>query len=225
MNKVAGNIQFSPGRSFVLNRAEVFDIVPYLKDVNHYFGHFIHQFSFESETESQYARLVLDPNIKRILGIDQSPLDEIYSHVSANVPSSFGATGRLPTNIYFHPRQTESADYMFQYFLKVVSTKYKSLNGDVVRTTFACSFLILPLIPTAAVLNAPVQCNFVRARPRDRGLWQERRGRTVDTRPRGSARRILQHRNFAYAGHPFRVKTKLCSFRHLVRASLPFCIH
>jgi hypothetical protein len=30
---------------------------------------------------------------------------------------------------------------MFQYFLKVVSTKYKSLNGDIVRTAFACSFL------------------------------------------------------------------------------------
>lgn len=118
----------------MLNRPNVYEIVPYLKEVNHYFGHFIHQFAFESEMESQYSRQVLDPNIKRILGIDRSPLDEIYSHVSANLPSPFGANGRPRTDIYLHPRQTESAEYMFQYFLKVVSTKYKSLNGDVVRT-------------------------------------------------------------------------------------------
>jgi len=109
LNKVAGNIQFSPGRSFVLHRDEVYEIVPYLKEVNHYFGHFIHEFAFASETESQLARLVLDPDIKKTLGINRGPLDDIYSH-------------------------TESAEYMFQYFLKVVSTKYKALNGDVYST-------------------------------------------------------------------------------------------
>ena len=155
VNKVAGNIQFSPGRSFVLNRAEMYEIVPYLQDVNHFFGHFIHQFAFESETENRYTRHGLDPNIKRILGIDRSPLDEIYSHVSAKFPSPFGATGQPPTDIYFHPRQTESAEYMFQYFLKVVSTKYKSLNGDVVRTS-PLTLGLTSLILTSAVLNAPV---------------------------------------------------------------------
>ena len=205
----------------MLNRPNVYEIVPYLKEVNHYFGHFIHQFAFESEMESRYTRQVLDPNIKRTLGIDRSPLDEIYSHVSANLPSPFGANGQPRTDIYLHPQQTESAEYMFQYFLKVVSTKYKSLNGDVVRTsllTLAPKSLIL----TFAVLNAPVQCQLVRARSRDRGLWQKRRWRTINTRPRRSARRILQHRNFAHAGPPFRVKAKFCPFRHLVRASLLF---
>src|SRR5258706_6285248 len=169
--------------------------------------------------ENRYTRHVLDPNMKRILGIDRSPLDEIYSHVSARLPSLFGAEGRPPTDIYFHPRQTESAEYMFQYFLKVVSTKYKSLNDDVVRTSLPTP-APKSLILASAVLNAPVKCHLVRARSRDRRLWQKRRCRTVNTRPRGSARRILQHRNFAHAGRPFRVKAKLCPFRHLVRASL-----
>ncbi|KIM28739.1 hypothetical protein M408DRAFT_329198 [Serendipita vermifera MAFF 305830] len=109
VNKVTGNIQFSPGRSFVVNRPEVFQMVPYLQNANHYFGHWIHSMEIYDYDEDTWTRQHLPEHIRERLGIARSPLEEVYAH-------------------------TDNAEYMFQYFLKVVKNTYKSLNGETYKT-------------------------------------------------------------------------------------------
>ncbi|CAG7846346.1 Uncharacterized protein C24B11.08c [Serendipita indica DSM 11827] len=109
VNKVTGNMQFSPGRSFVVNRPEVYALVPYLKDSNHFFGHHIHSLEIYDYEEDTWTRRNLPEQIKERLGITKPPLEDVYAH-------------------------TESADYMFQYFLKVVKSSYKSLDGKAYST-------------------------------------------------------------------------------------------
>ncbi|KZO97037.1 Sec1-like protein [Calocera viscosa TUFC12733] len=110
VNKVIGNFHFSPGKSFQTNAMHVHDLVPYLKDANHHdFGHQIHYFAFESDGEQQAELGRLSKSIKTRLGIDKNPLDGVKAH-------------------------TEESNYMFQYFLKVVSTKYEMLAGTVVNS-------------------------------------------------------------------------------------------
>jgi hypothetical protein len=114
VNKVTGNIQFSPGRSFVLNKPEVFEMVPYLKESNHYFGHWIHKLEIFDFDEDSWTREHLPAHIRDTLGISRTPLEEVYAH-------------------------TDNAEYMFQYFLKVVKNTYKSLDGNTVRSFFFTS--------------------------------------------------------------------------------------
>lgn len=49
VNKVVGNIHFSPGRSFQANTRNLYELVPYLKDdINrHDFSHTVHHWAFE----------------------------------------------------------------------------------------------------------------------------------------------------------------------------------
>ncbi|KAG8800446.1 hypothetical protein FRC17_006877 [Serendipita sp. 399] len=109
INKVTGNLQFSPGRSFVVNRAEVFDLVPYLSHSNHYFGHNIHSFEIYDYDEDTWTRDHLPEEIRDRLGISRHALDDFYAH-------------------------TDNTDYMFQYFLKVVKSSYKGLDGKTYST-------------------------------------------------------------------------------------------
>jgi len=109
VNKVTGNIQFSPGRSFVVNRPEVYQLVPYLKDSDHFFGHFIHKLEIYDFDEDTWTRENLPSEVKERLGITRSTLEDVYAH-------------------------TREADYMFQYFLKVVKNTYKSLDGKTYKT-------------------------------------------------------------------------------------------
>jgi len=81
VNKVTGNIQFSPGRSFVMNLPEVFQMVPYLKDSNHYFGHWIHKLEIFDFDEDKWTRDHLPEHIRNTLGISRTPLEEVYAHV------------------------------------------------------------------------------------------------------------------------------------------------
>ncbi|GAA6003348.1 retrograde cargo receptor ERV46 [Rhodotorula paludigena] len=112
VNRVIGNFHLSPGRSFQSNAMHVHDLVPYLQaEHKHDFGHELHAFSFGSETEAEFvghgAWKGADET-KRNLGI-VNPLDGIRAH-------------------------TEESNYMFQYFLKVVSTKFEFLDGRELRT-------------------------------------------------------------------------------------------
>ncbi|GAA6017482.1 hypothetical protein JCM10207_008242 [Rhodosporidiobolus poonsookiae] len=113
VNKVIGNFHLSPGRSFTSNQMHVHDLVPYLKDGSkHDFGHVVNAFSFGSETEDEFLNEYgsgrgIDET-KRSLGI-VNPLDGIKAH-------------------------TEESNYMFQYFLKVVSTKFQFLDGRELNT-------------------------------------------------------------------------------------------
>ncbi|CCM04126.1 uncharacterized protein FIBRA_06287 [Fibroporia radiculosa] len=107
VNKVIGNIQLSPGRSFRTAAQNMYDLVPYLKeDKNrHDFSHTIHQFAFESDQEKERHRA---RDFQKRVGIE-SPLDNTE-------------------------RKTSKQQYMFQYFLKVVSTHFAMLDNKVYKT-------------------------------------------------------------------------------------------
>ncbi|KAL8279228.1 hypothetical protein RQP46_008265 [Phenoliferia psychrophenolica] len=111
VNKVIGNFHLSPGRSFQANAMHVHDLVPYLQGGNkHDFGHVIHHFSFGSEMEEEFVGVggMGLEDTKRSLGI-VNPLDGMKAH-------------------------TEESNYMFQYFLKVVSTHFTFLDGRELNT-------------------------------------------------------------------------------------------
>ncbi|KAG8739191.1 hypothetical protein FRC10_006055 [Ceratobasidium sp. 414] len=117
INKVTGNFHFSPGRSFVTNKGHVQDLVPYLKDGNHHdFGHYIHEFHFEGEREVEDEWRGTDKHSawRKKVGVEDHALDEVMAHVT--------------------PDRTTAGNYMFQYFLKVVSNEFKHLDGDIVRS-------------------------------------------------------------------------------------------
>ncbi|KAF8532104.1 endoplasmic reticulum-derived transport vesicle ERV46 [Gautieria morchelliformis] len=112
VNKVVGNIHLSPGRSFQTHTLQVHDLVPYLRETNgqhHDFGHTIQSFGFESDDEWDLRKKDIGTGMKKRLGIDVDPL--------------VGVAAR-----------TTKTQYMFQYFLKVVSTQFRSLDGQIVNT-------------------------------------------------------------------------------------------
>jgi len=112
VNKVIGNIHFSPGRSFQSNTRNLYELVPYLRDDQnkHDFSHTIHSFAFEGDDEYDFWKAEISKDMKKRIGITSNPLD-----------NSFG--------------RTKKAQYMFQYFLKVVSTQFRTLNDAKVINT------------------------------------------------------------------------------------------
>ncbi|KAK1234073.1 vacuolar protein sorting-associated protein 45 [Marasmius sp. AFHP31] len=113
VNKVIGNIHFSPGRSFLTATGR--NLVPYVRDDGnrHDFSHTIHKFSFEGDDEYDLSKAIAGREMRERLaqaeGEIENPLDN--------------ATG-----------QTSKAAYMFQYFLKVVSTQFRTIDGQIVNT-------------------------------------------------------------------------------------------
>jgi len=111
VNKVIGNIHLSPGRSFQTNSRNIYELVPYLRDDGnrHDFSHTIHHFAFEGDDEYDHYKAQLGRTMKERMGIGKNPLD--------------GARAR-----------TAKSQYMFQYFLKVVSTQFRTLDGKTINT-------------------------------------------------------------------------------------------
>jgi hypothetical protein len=108
INKVIGSIHLSPGKSFQMNGMYAHDLVPYLKDGNpHDWGHYIHQFAFESPIEEY--KFHLSETMRKKLGIVINPLD-------------------------YHRARSATPEFMFQYFLKVVGVRYHFLDGDFVQS-------------------------------------------------------------------------------------------
>lgn len=104
-----GNFHLSPGRSFQSNAMHVHDLVPYLEGGQHHdFGHEIHKFSFGSETEQISQNNAETERLKKKLNISD-PLTGIKAH-------------------------TEESNYMFQYFLKVVSTRFETIDRKMLST-------------------------------------------------------------------------------------------
>ena len=114
VNKVVGNLHFSPGRTFQRNDIHTHDLVPYLHgtgDDVHHFGHKIHRFSFGMEDEFAIERTSR--------GRRQGPLKNRMGIENA-------LEGRSA--------KTLSSNYMFQYFLKVVPVEVHKLNGHEMST-------------------------------------------------------------------------------------------
>ncbi|TEB18404.1 Sec1-domain-containing protein [Coprinellus micaceus] len=111
VNKVIGNIHLSPGRSFQTNRQNIYELVPYLRDDGnkHDFSHIVHHLAFETDDEYDYWKAASGQKMKKKLGLEKNPMDGIEA-------------------------RTYKAQYMFQYFLKVVSTQFRTLDGQVVNT-------------------------------------------------------------------------------------------
>ncbi|WVQ94760.1 hypothetical protein IAU59_001841 [Kwoniella sp. CBS 9459] len=107
VNKVIGNLHFSPGKSFQNNYMSVMDLVPYLRDSNHHdFGHVIHKFRFGADLTASDEKAVLPKEAKWRNSLNmRDPLQEVAAY-------------------------TEESQYMFQYFLKVVSTNFVYLSGE-----------------------------------------------------------------------------------------------
>jgi len=110
VNKVIGNIHLSPGKSFQSSSRNIYELVPYLRnDGNrHDFSHTIHQFAFLSDDERNHRKRKTSLEMKEKLDLLTNPLD--------------GSEAK-----------TNKSQYMFQYFLKVVSTEYLTLAGSKVR--------------------------------------------------------------------------------------------
>ncbi|TDL22172.1 endoplasmic reticulum-derived transport vesicle ERV46 [Rickenella mellea] len=111
VNKVAGNLHLSFGRSFQTNFHNVHHLVPYLRDEEnkHDWGHVIHDIDFEGDDEYDWTKAEKSKEMKKRLGIHANPLDGM---------STWAVSGQ----------------YMFQYFLKVVSTRFKTLDGEIINT-------------------------------------------------------------------------------------------
>jgi len=111
LNKVVGNIHLSPGRSFQTSSRNIYELVPYLRDEKdrHDFSHTIHQLAFQSDDEYDYWKAETGRAMRDRMGFAENPLDGARAH-------------------------TRKAQYMFQYFLKVVSTQFRTLDGRKINT-------------------------------------------------------------------------------------------
>ncbi|KAI0252341.1 Sec1-like protein [Lactifluus subvellereus] len=111
VNKVVGNIHITPGHSFRAAQSQIYDFVPYLKnDGNrHDFSHTIHHMYFTADDEADASKAQVSKEMRERLGIYQNPLDE-------------------------HMARTSKAQYMFHYFLKIVSTQFRTLDGEMVNS-------------------------------------------------------------------------------------------
>jgi len=111
VNKVIGNIHLSPGKSFQTSSRNIYELVPYLRnDGNrHDFSHTIHHFGFMTDAEYDMRRAKSGTAMKKRLGLDKDPLDGYIA-------------------------RTSKAQYMFQYFLKVVSTELRSIDGQIIKS-------------------------------------------------------------------------------------------
>ncbi len=129
MNKVVGNIHFSPGRSFRTAAQNIYELVPYLKEDGnrHDFSHTIQTFAFEGDDEFDFDKAKRGLELKKSLGVI-NPLDG----TSLKVRTLIFMTLQTHTYLVNALWQTSKAQYMFQYFLKVVSTQFRTLDGKVV---------------------------------------------------------------------------------------------
>jgi len=110
VSKVVGNLHLSPGRSFQTNYRNIHDLVPYLRDGNqHDFGHTVYDLSFTGDDEYDFNKAQKSQQMKRKLGIASNPLDQTTMKAG-------------------------TSQYMFQYFLKVVSTRFELLDGQKINT-------------------------------------------------------------------------------------------
>ncbi|TRM64039.1 endoplasmic reticulum vesicle transporter-domain-containing protein [Schizophyllum amplum] len=89
----------------------VYELVPYLRDDGnrHDFSHTIHSLSFEGDDAYDNRKREASKEMRQRMGLSSNPLDGTV-------------------------RVTNKAQYMFQYFVKVVSTKFRPLDGKVVNS-------------------------------------------------------------------------------------------
>ena len=101
VNKVVGNLHFSPGKSFQSGMS-MNDLVPYLQDGEvHNWGHTVKTLSFESAEEEW--KVPKKEEMKRKLGMVVHPLDAHFAHVSHRDCTVHGVSA-LKVHPYLCPR-------------------------------------------------------------------------------------------------------------------------
>jgi hypothetical protein len=80
VNKVIGNIHFSPGRSFRSSSRNIYELVPYLRnDGNrHDFSHTIHQFAFMGDDEYNVRKAHVGKRMKKDARIGQESAGRVH---------------------------------------------------------------------------------------------------------------------------------------------------
>ena len=93
VNKVVGNIHFSPGRSFRTAAQNIYELVPYLKEDGnrHDFSHSIQTFAFQGDDEFDFEKANKGLKLKEQLGVI-NPLDGTSLKVSNTI--EFGEVNR-----------------------------------------------------------------------------------------------------------------------------------
>ncbi|CCA73995.1 related to ERV46-component of copii vesicles [Serendipita indica DSM 11827] len=115
IKKVASSLIFSFGRSFQANSFHAQELVPYLKDgLIHDFGHHIETLQFQSDDEYDPRRANEAARLKKHLGVPKDPLNGFNSHYAK----------------YSGRRGPDITTYMFQYFIKVVSADFETLDHE-----------------------------------------------------------------------------------------------
>jgi len=84
VNKVIGNINISPGRSYQAGSRNFQDLVPYLRDDGnpHDFSHMIHEFFFMADDEYNPGKAKIGKEMKQRMGIAENPLDGVEAKVN-----------------------------------------------------------------------------------------------------------------------------------------------
>lgn len=149
VNKVVGNFHLSPGRAFQKNTVYVHDLVPYLAGrtglAHHDFGHIIHEFGFGSAEEFDTIDWVHTLRAAKSGGKKVPKAVRGKAEISPSSKKSKGGELAVPgspvkarlgvidplAGVRAH---TEISNYMFQYFLKVVGTEYRTLSGEELKT-------------------------------------------------------------------------------------------
>lgn len=77
VNKVIGNINISPGRSYQTNNRHFYDLVPYLKDDKniHDFSHTVHEIYFMADDEYNPTKSKIGKDMRKRMGIEENPMD------------------------------------------------------------------------------------------------------------------------------------------------------
>lgn len=113
VNKVAGNFHFAPGSSFTFNGRHSHDMSLYGKKEKPYsFAHTINSLSFGPSLDEQYGDKLLKSS-RNGRKLQQKQKDLLVNPLN-------GVT-----------KVTENKQYTFQYFVKVVATRYETLSGGV----------------------------------------------------------------------------------------------
>lgn len=117
VNKVAGNFHFAPGSSFTFNGRHSHDLSLYARrDLPYTFSHVIHHLSFGPSSEEQFQYRNKKDSLE-----GNEKLHEENEKLLVN-----------PLNGVV--KATENKQFNYQYFLKVVATRYETITGDVLET-------------------------------------------------------------------------------------------
>lgn len=128
VNKVAGNFHFAPGASLTFDGRHSHDLSLYArKDLPYSFSHIIHHLSFGPSPFGDTS-LIQDDDEKRVLAEKEKELSRLINHSKQEKLLVNPLNGVM--------KVTENKQFTYQYFLKVVATRYELYGrGNLAKKT------------------------------------------------------------------------------------------